>query len=190
MNISETIISKVDWDTWVHHPGLSPVNFTFRTPEIDQAEKQALDALINITEHEIEEVRKERGLIKDGTKEYLVKWMRYPVCTWEPLDSFDANCAPLQDYKKSKSKKRVSAVTVNTLGHHNKQMLEALQPNESERFDISRYLICPINFEALRSMLLVHWHYFLVSGAFDFPEKQSAKRTSIKVQSCNRETNM
>ncbi len=74
-----------------------------------EAEKQALDALELLIEYEIEEVRKERGNASKGTKEYLIKWIGYPNCTWEPAENFDHNCLPLQEFKAAKKKKGLSA---------------------------------------------------------------------------------
>ena len=68
----------------------------------ETAQRQATDALHQITEHEIEEITEERGVISQGTKEYLVKWVGYPVSTWESASNFDADCQPLRDFKANK----------------------------------------------------------------------------------------
>ena len=70
----------------------------------EAAQRQATDALHQITEHEIEEIKAERGVISQGTKEYLVKWVGYPVSTWERASNFDADCQPLRDFKANKRK--------------------------------------------------------------------------------------
>ena len=62
---------------------------------------QAAEALTLLTEHEIEDVRDERGVIARGTEEYLIKWVGHPICTWEPTGSSDNNCQPLDTYKAS-----------------------------------------------------------------------------------------
>lgn len=43
---SKEIIGKVDWYTWVHKPGLSPVSLNFKTPELITSEKLADEYII------------------------------------------------------------------------------------------------------------------------------------------------
>ena len=80
-----------------------------------EAKLQAVRALQNNTEYEVEAVTGERGVLTKGTKEYQVKWKTYSEKTWEPAESFDSKSKPLQEYKKRKKAQARTAAAVTTL---------------------------------------------------------------------------
>ena len=83
---------------------IRPCKEVFTEEEIATAKQQAEDTNDTLTEYIVERVLEEQGVIKEGTKQYLVKYQGYHEPEWQPAEVLK-DCQALEDFKAAKKKK-------------------------------------------------------------------------------------